>query len=555
MSTEDQPAVLTIAGTDSSGGAGIQADLKTFTAHNCYGTSVVVAMTAQNTVGVQAVHSSPPAFIEQQLRSVLDDIDIKAIKTGMLFDAASIRAVVGILKSQYPGGSESMPPLVCDPVCVSTSGHTLLQSDALDVLVTELFPFTFLLTPNKAEAELILSARGLDGSTITNVEGMLVAARKLLTLGPTNVLLKGGHLTVSYDDVARLKAARPDLRIVSNGLYDENLEILQIAEDDYAGRDIVVDVLQGTEGPTLFLRPRINSKSTHGTGCTLSAALSCELSRNRTVHEATTFATEYTHRAIETASPRGRGHGPLNHMHSFTIRVIPRPTPSDPHPLIRMLIKSTAGIWKEYVQHEFVKQLAKGTLPKECFLHFIKQDYLYLRYYARAYGLLAAKSTSFAAIQSATDTIMNVINEISTHKGFCAKWGISEAELLATVESPATTAYGAYIIDCGIQGDATKLTMAAAACLLGYGEVGLWLKREARKQGTWVVVDGNPYAHWMDDYGGEQYQSAVKVGIATMEAIAAADPPSPARFEEWRAVWERCTRLEKGFWDMALNLL
>ncbi|KAI0085952.1 Phosphomethylpyrimidine kinase-domain-containing protein [Irpex rosettiformis] len=555
MVTNVQPAVLTIAGTDSSGGAGIQADLKTFTAHNCYGTSVVVAMTAQNTTGVQAVHSVPPEFIEQQLRSVLDDIDIKAMKTGMLFDAKSIRTVVGMLRSFYLKDGMSLPPLVCDPVCVSTSGHTLLQSDALDVLISELLPLTFLLTPNKSEAELILSSRNLEPSSITDLEGMLVAAEKLLTLGPKNILLKGGHLTVTYQQVLEFKKARPDVRLVSSSLYGENMEILQVSEENLLSHGIVVDALQNAEGATLYLRPRIDSTSTHGTGCTLAAALTCELSRGRSVYEATARATEYTHQGIETAVPIGKGFGPLNHMHSLTVRCIPKPTASNPHPLIRLLLQSTASIWKEYVEHEFVKQLGKGTLLKECFLHFVKQDYLYLRYYARAYGLLVAKSTSFAAIKSATDTIINIVNEVATHKSFCAKWGISEEELLATPESPSTTAYGAYIIDCGIQGDAAKLTMAAAACLLGYGEVGLWLQKESQKPGTWVVIEGNPYAPWIEDYSGEHYQNAVKVGIATIETIAARDPPSPARFEEWRSVWERCTMLEKGFWDMALNLL
>ncbi|KAI0810853.1 Phosphomethylpyrimidine kinase-domain-containing protein [Irpex lacteus] len=555
MAADAQPAVLTIAGTDSSGGAGIQADLKTFTAHDCYGTSVVVAMTAQNTTGVQAVHSAPPEFIEQQLRSVLDDISIKAMKTGMLFDAKSIRAVVGVLRAHYADSDASLPPLVCDPVCVSTSGHTLLQEDALDVLITELLPLTYLVTPNKSEAELILSSRNLEPSKISSLDDMLSAAQQLLTLGPKNVLLKGGHLTVTYEQVLGFKKARPDVRVVSNSLYGENMEILQVSEEKLLSRDIVVDVLYNSDGATLYLRPRIDSTSTHGTGCTLSAALTCELSRGKNIHDATALATEYTHQAIETAVPIGKGFGPLNHMHSLTIRSIPKPTASNPYPFIRLLIRSTSNIWKEYVEHEFVKQLAKGTLPRDSFLHFIKQDYLYLRYYARAYGLLVAKSTSFAAIKSATDTIINIVNEVSTHKSFCARWGISEEELLSTPESPATTAYGAYLIDCGIQGDATKLTMAAAACLLGYGEVGLWLKKESQKPGTWVVTEGNPYVQWMEDYGGEHYQNAVKVGTATMEAIAAADPPSPARFEEWRAVWERCTRLEKGFWDMALNLL
>ncbi|KIP07501.1 hypothetical protein PHLGIDRAFT_511930 [Phlebiopsis gigantea 11061_1 CR5-6] len=549
----EYPAVLTIAGTDSSGGAGIQADLKTFTAHLCYGTSVVVALTAQNTTGVQAVHSCGPKFIEQQasLHSVLDDVEIKAMKTGMLFDAASIRAVVGTLKTYYTG--KAMPPLVCDPVCVSTSGHTLLQPDAVDVMISELFPVTHLVTPNKSEAELILSTRGLP-STIETLEEMLDAGKNLLTLGPQTVLLKGGHLTVTMADIDRVSGARPGLHVVRDGLFEDNTEILQVVEGDSAEARIVVDVLHTASSTTLYIRPRIESTSTHGTGCTLSAAVVCGLSRGENVETATRNATVYTHLGIETAFPLGQGYGPLNHMHALTVRSVPQPTRSNPHPFTRLLIQSTASIWKQYVEHDFVKQLARGTLPRECFIHFIKQDYLYLRYYARAYGLLAAKSATFPQIKAATDTIINVVNEVNTHKTFCAQWGIGEAELLATPESPATTAYGAYLLDVGLQGDTSRLTMAVAACLLGYGEVGLWLRKEAQRPHTWVVTEGNPYRQWMDDYGGAHYQGAVRVGIETIEALAQADPPSPARFDEWRAVWERCTLLEKGFWDMAMNL-
>ncbi|KAI0792631.1 Phosphomethylpyrimidine kinase-domain-containing protein [Abortiporus biennis] len=551
---ENQPAVLTIAGTDSSGGAGIQADLKTFTAHKCYGTSVVTALTAQNTTGVQAVHPCPPEFVEQQIRSVLDDIDIRGIKTGMLYDASIIRSLTKTLKSY---GGKALPPIVCDPVCVSTSGHTLLQPEAVEVLIHEFFPLTAVITPNKSEAELILSRRNLP-STINNLQDMLIAADNLLTLGPKAVLLKGGHITASLSDVNSLQStfrSVRNIRVEKDGLLGENMEILQTAERDLSSDPLVIDILREENSTTLFVCPRIDSSSTHGTGCTLSAALACGLSRGLTVYEATKLATEYTHLGIETAIPIGKGYGPLNHMHAVTLRSIPRPTKTVPHPFTRLLIHSSSKIWKEYVEHDFVKQLAKGTLPRECFLHFIKQDYLYLRYYARAYSLLAAKSSTFTDIDIATRTIINVIDEVQTHKKFCAQWGITEEELQTTPESPATTAYGAYILDVGLQGDTNKLLMAVAACLLGYGEVGLWLKKESSKPNTWVVTEGNPYAKWMEDYSGPHYQAAVKAGLDTIEAMAAADPPSPARFKDWCNVWEKCTRLEKGFWDMAMGLL
>ncbi|KAJ3556463.1 hypothetical protein NM688_g2012 [Phlebia brevispora] len=566
-----QPAVLTIAGTDSSGGAGIQADLKTFTAHNCYGTSVVTALTAQNTTGVQAVHPSPPEFIEQQLRSVLEDIDVKAMKTGMLYDASSIRAIVKTLKSHY--GDKPMPPLVCDPVCVSTSGHALLQPDAVEVMISELFPLASLITPNKSEAELILSCRSLP-SSIDNLEEMLTAAKNIVRLGPKAVLVKGGHMTVTAQDVEKVAAKYPDIRVVRDGIYSENMEILQVSEAPPSSQ-LVVDVLQGASGAVLYLHPRIDSTSTHGTGCTLSAAIICGLSRGHDFAESVRLGTAYTHLGIELAQPVGKGHGPLNHMHSIMQRSVPSPTRDNPHPFTRLLIQSTAGLWKQYVEHEFVKQLGKGTLPRECFLHFIKTTCISGTTHGPTdtTSMIAAKSDNFPAIKAATDTILNVIDEVNSHKTFCAQWGITEEELLATPESPSTTAYGAYILDCGLSGDRAKLVMAVAACLLGYGEVGLWLKKEAAKPGSWVVVDGNPYAKWMDDYGNEHYQAAVKRGLGeflsatggfavsltqlaeTIETIAVADPPSPTRFEEWKMVWTRCAQLEKGFWDMALHLL
>ncbi|KAL7282905.1 hypothetical protein ACG7TL_002321 [Trametes sanguinea] len=553
MSETVPPAVLTIAGSDPSGGAGIQADLKAFTAFGCYGMSVITALTAQNTTGVQGVHPSPLDFVEKQLRSILEDIDVHAIKTGMLFDAANTRVIARTLRSHYADAS-SRPPLVVDPVCVSTSGHTLLAPEAVQVLIDELCPIATLITPNKSEAELLLSQSNC-AAKITSLGDMIAASEKLLLLGSKAVLLKGGHVELTLADVEKLAAERPDVTVVREELLADNMEILQVNEQDLTTRPLVVDVLKEAERTTLFVSPRIESMSTHGTGCTLSAVIASLLGKGHTLLEATRQATAYTHVGIETAFPVGHGHGPLNHLHALTQRVIPPPTASNPHPLTRILIQSAAKTWKEYVEHDFVKQLAQGTLPRECFMHFIKQDYLYLKYYARAYGLLVAKSSTYGSIESATQTIVNVINEVRTHKAFSARWGISEADLAATPESPSTTAYGAYLIDVGLQGDSAKLIMALAACLLGYGEVGLWLKKEATKPNSWVKLEGNAYLQWIEDYSGEHYQNAVKLGLETIEALAVADPPNALRLQEWSAIWEKCTRLEKGFWDASIKLL
>ncbi|KAJ3965365.1 hypothetical protein EV361DRAFT_955082 [Lentinula raphanica] len=620
------PAVLTIAGSDSGGGAGIQADLKTFAAHGCYGASAITALTAQNTIGVQDVFPTPPEFlgkqfayiffvlIEPQITSILSDIDIKAIKTGMLFDAANTRAAIAALKVHYSDSNftlaETLPPLVCDPVCVSTSGHTLLDPDAISVIVEELFPLAVLVTPNKAEAELILNlssspqqqsqqqSHGNPGETsssrrIETLHDMLLAAQDLLPLvggGSKAVLLKGGHLVVSSEDVRRISETHPSLLIVRDGILPDggNMEILQ-ANTNSAGVQLVVDVLCQTvenddsddsrqkPGPrmTLFCRPRIDSTNTHGTGCTLSSAVAAGLALGADVSTAVRRAVRYTYLGIIAADPTiGHGHGPLNHFHSMGELVVPRPTPTTPYPLTTLLIHRAGDAWKAYVEHEFVRLLGRGTLPRENFVHFIRQDYLYLKYYARAYALLSAKSTTFPSISRATQTVLNVLQEINTHKAFCASFGISEDELEQTPESAATAAYGGYLVDVGMRGDTTLLLIALLACLLGYGEVGLWLKKNVKKNVTkndnndnneksgdtgergWVIMDetDNPYVQWIEDYAGERYQAAVKAGLELIETRAASDPPSRARFEEWFAVWKRCTELEKGFWDMAMGL-
>ncbi|KAF5374577.1 hypothetical protein D9757_010163 [Collybiopsis confluens] len=566
-----QPSVLTIAGSDSGGGAGIQADLKTFAAHGCYGTSAITALTAQNTKGVQDVFPSSPEFLEKQIDSILSDIDIKGIKSGMLFDANNTRAAISALKKHYLSSlSNSLPPFVVDPVCVSTSGHSLLDPAAIDVLLKDIFPMATLITPNKAEAELLLSRgrRREPALKIESIEDMLSAAEELAGFGSQSVLLKGGHLTVFSDDVQRVVANRPDLILVrddftSNG---ENMEILRVNQTGTSvSHELVVDVLYETSDKkmSILCRPRIRSTSTHGTGCTLSAAIAARLALGSDLTDAVKLAARYTHLGIETANPEiGHGHGPLNHFHSLKEALIPGRTPGNPYPLTTFFIRKSAKVWKAYVEHDFVKLLGRGILPKECFVRFIKQDYLYLRYYARAYALLAAKSSTFASISSATQTILSVLQEINTHKTFCSAWGISEEELeYETREEAATAAYGGYLIDVGLRGDSMMLLIALLSCLLGYGEVGLWLKRHTKENGRgkggegnegWVVLEGNPYVEWIKDYSGEAYQQAVKLGLETIESRAAADPPSKVRLDEWFRIWERCTEFEKGFWDMAM---
>ncbi|KAG8764226.1 hypothetical protein FRC11_011242 [Ceratobasidium sp. 423] len=545
--------ILTIAGTDPSGGAGIQADLKTFAAHGCYGTSVVTALVAQNTQGVQAIHAPPPEFVAHQIQCVLEDIPPQAIKTGMLTDEPTLRAVLKTLKSFYADG-KAIPPLVVDPVMVSTSGHSLLESSANALIKKELVPLAAMITPNVPEAELLL---GLERGSVKTLEAMLSAAEGISKLGPRATLIKGGHCKLSTGDVLALAKVQDADALYMRwdaGCGPDQPAILRLDNAKALGEeDVVVDVLHlrdpkadGVATVTLFIRPRLKTTSTHGTGCTLSAALACAFAQGLNPFDATVQATRYSHQAIATAPHIGKGHGPLNHTHSVVARIIPQPTPVNPYPFVSALVNSCPGLWRDYVEHPFVTQVAAGTLPAECFVHYLKQDYIYLKHYARAHGLLAAKSSTFSGASAAASIVLHIVRESQMHVDYCTKWGITPEELEATPELPATAAYARYIMDVGYQGDDFMLIIAVASCLLGYAEVG------KRLLAAGANTEGNPYKRWIEDYGGVEFQEATRRDL--MEQRAAQDPPSARRFAQLQDVWERCVRLEIGFWDMGLKI-
>lgn len=255
------PKALTIAGSDSGGGAGIQADLKTFSAFRVFGMSVITAVTAQNSLGVQGVENLPPAFVARQLRSVLEDFGADAAKCGMLSTAPIIEAVAAEL------GSHRIEKLVVDPVMVAKSGDQLLQPEARAALADRILPLALLVTPNLPEAEV------LAGMRVAEPEDMEEAARRIHVMGPRYVLVKGGHLKGDATDLL------------------------------WNGRDF-----------TRFSTPRIDSQNTHGTGCTFSAAIAAGLARGQALGDAIRSAKAYVTRAIREGFQAGRGVGQLRHF-------------------------------------------------------------------------------------------------------------------------------------------------------------------------------------------------------------------------------------------------
>ena len=257
---------LTIAGSDSGGGAGIQADLKTFAAHGVYGTSAITAITAQNTLGVNAWQALPADLVTAQIEAVAGDIGVDAVKTGMLANAAIVEAVAAAVRSL------ELPQLVVDPGMVAKGGDRLLEEDALQAIRTELLPQAHVITPNIPEAEVLAGIR------ISSIETMREAGRRILTLGPRVVVVKGGHL------------AGPDS----------------------------IDVVCTSGQQVELSGPRIQTQHTHGTGCTLASAIAANLARGLEDLDAIREARAYVEGAIRNAPGIGRGRGPLGHFWRFS---------------------------------------------------------------------------------------------------------------------------------------------------------------------------------------------------------------------------------------------
>ena len=262
--------VLIIAGSDSSGGAGIQADIKTVTSLGSYAMTAVTAVTAQNTVRVKKITPIPVENVQKQITMILDDIGVDAVKIGMLYNTNIIKCIYRILKKY------KLKNIILDPVMISKSGAKLINSSSIIHLKKLLLPLSKLVTPNIPEAEV------LTGHLISNKEDMIKAARKILNMGSKNVLLKGGHLK----------------------------------------NKMIFDILVSKKGVKVFSKRKVRTKNTHGTGCTLSSALATCISQKKSVVKSCKISINYVNQAISTAPGYGKGYGPLNHLVSFNLRNI-----------------------------------------------------------------------------------------------------------------------------------------------------------------------------------------------------------------------------------------
>ncbi|GAA4178123.1 bifunctional hydroxymethylpyrimidine kinase/phosphomethylpyrimidine kinase [Gryllotalpicola koreensis] len=472
------PRVLSIAGTDPSGGAGIQADLKSIAANGGYGMAAVTALVAQNTRGVRSVHVPPVPFLVEQLDAVSDDVEIDAVKIGMLATADIVRAVREWLERVNP------PVVVLDPVMVATSGDRLLDPDAEDEL-RALAPLADLVTPNIPELAILAEA-----PAATTWSGAVTQAREVAARYGTRLLVKGGHLA---------GASLPDA---------------------------LVEAVDGTIEVTEFPGIRVETTNTHGTGCSLSSALATRFARSgdwaRAAAESKEWLVESIRHGAELAV--GAGHGPVSHFAGLWERggIATRPEP-----------EAVESGWWAHIEDiradidelAFVRQLAEGTLDRTAFVWYLAQDALYLRDYAR---VLARASSLAPTAEEQAFWAAGARDAIAVELQLHERW-VPSATMDDITPSAATTAYLNHLLAVSARGDYRILTAAVLPCYWIYADVGARLRQFSHPE--------HPYRDWLDSYADESFAAATRraIQIATRAAATAEERTRRAMRDALRA--------------------
>lgn len=459
------PRVLSVAGTDPTGGAGIHADLKSIGANGGYGMAVVTALVAQNTTGVSAVHVPPVEFLRDQLDAVSDDVTIDAVKIGMLFDSRVVAVVRDWLQTVRP------PVVVLDPVMVAASGDRLLHEDA-ETAVRDLLGIVDLVTPNMPELAVLLGE-----STATTWDDVLDQARRLSTQHQVLVLAKGGHL---------------DSRTAPDALVDG-----------------------AADAVTEFSTDRIDTPNTHGTGCSLSAAVATLRARLGAWEPAVEQAKAWLTESIESAGKLqvGGGKGPISHFAGIWHRggVVPRPSAAA---LAEEWWTRISDVRAAIDRLLFVRGLADGSLAEDVFVWYLAQDTLYLRDYSRVLAHAAALAPT-AAEQAfwAASAHSAIATELDLH----ARW-LPADELFDAAPSQATIDYLNHLLATAARGNYGELIAAALPCFWIYVDVGSRMRDRATSQ--------NPFTPWLERYGDPAFEELNKqaIQIVTSHAASASEP-------------------------------
>lgn len=473
------PRVLAIAGSDPSGGAGIQADLKSIAANGGYGMAAITALTAQNTQGVRGVHVPPVDVLRAQLDALSDDIYIDAVKIGMLADAAVIGAVADWLEKVRP------PVVVLDPVMIATSGDRLLDAAAEDAL-QRLLERAHVITPNLAELAV------LTGRTLDDWDSALAAGEELSGRTGAAVLVKGGHLS---GDTAP---------------------------------DALIDAAGGIRA--LFEGSRIVTENTHGTGCSLSSALATRLAAGASAQEAVAGARAWLRESMRAGDALnvGRGHGPIDHFAGLRSRggLETRLTADE---VAAQWWESIAGIRSDIDGLPFIRGLADGSLSREAFLFYLQQDALYLGEYSRVLAE-ASRLAPTAAEQAfwAKGAEGSIAGELELHASWLTPARGISAETFAAMPSAVCTAYLDHLRASAFSGDYAVLIAAVLPCYWLYTDLGERL--HAGDFGAYARDPEHPYASWLATYADPAFEAANAQAIAYVtQAAADADGETRAR--------------------------
>lgn len=461
------PRVLSVAGTDPTGGAGIQADLKSIGAHGGYGMAVVTSLVAQNTRGVRSVHTPPSAFLEEQLLAVSDDVTIDAVKIGMLGDVDTIRTVCRWL----PRAAGAV--VVLDPVMVATSGDRLLAAEAEDEL-RALVPLADLVTPNLAELAVLL------GEAVAPDWGAaLDQGKRLAAATGTSVLVKGGHLVARTVGDAEAGGC-PDALVDSSGS---------------------VTVVPGA---------RVDTRNTHGTGCSLSAALATVQARTGDWEQSLVLVKDWLRGSLERADELevGGGNGPIHHFHQFSAGSVQK-VPQDDRPFSERVWELTSGHRSAIETLGFVRALGDGSLPDGQFAYYLAQDALYLGEYSRVLARASALAPTEAEQQFWAKSALNCLEvESELHRTWLA------GREAPGKQGPVTKAYVDHLLAASGNGSYAVLVAAVLPCFWLYAHVGNVLHAQWSDAGA---DRAHPYANWMETYADPAFADA------TARAIAYAD--------------------------------
>lgn len=454
------PRVLSIAGSDPSGGAGIQADIKAISAHGGYAMAAITALTAQNTVGVHGVLIPPAEFLTAQLDAVSADITLDAVKIGMLGSAEVMVAVGEWLERTRP------PVVVLDPVMVATSGDALMDREALTVMLT-LLAQVHLVTPNIPELGVLLGR-----PAATSWEAAIAQGQELAAAHQLRVLVKGGHLTGAHC---------PDALISPTGTVRE------------------------------FYAARIDTANTHGTGCSLSAAVATLQAQSGDWATSVERAKEWLGNALETSHELrvGSGPGPVNHLHELWASAAPRAKSFS-----RKLWQDCAGQRAAIASLDFIKELAAGTLTRYHFAYYLAQDALYLGTYSRVLAkasALAPNETEQKFWAAGAQNCLEV--EMSLHRDWLSHYP-AEPEA-AMRQGPVTKHYVDHLQAVAFSGSYAEVVAAVLPCYWLYAEVGRVLYAD------YLNFSGeHPYGTWLQTYASDEFAQATETAISILDAAA-----------------------------------